>query len=93
MGRRVELANVARRKTRSGDPEQMNRKVPAGKTHARGFNTEQGFPAAKTSGGMSLVTTEQAPMTLRAPITTPGMMKARAPTNASSPMVIFAVTN
>src|ERR1044071_5410376 len=55
---------------------------------ARGRSTWQGLPAATVSAGTSLVTTEQAPTTLRAPIVTPGMTKARAPMKASSPIVI-----
>ena len=58
-----------------------------------GPRTRQGLPAALTSGGTSLVTTEQAPITLRAPISIPGRTNARAPMNASSPIVILAVTS
>lgn len=45
-----------------------------------------------TFSGTSLVTTEQAPIMARAPIVIPGMTKARAPTKASLPIVIFATT-
>jgi len=75
------------------DPEKVARESASGEIHARGRMTEQGLPAAITSGGTSLVTTEQAPITLRAPISTPGMTNARAPMNASSPIVILAVTS
>src|ERR1700719_1680229 len=49
----------------------------------RGRITLQGFPAAMTFSGTSLVTTEQAPTIARAPIVTPGSTNARAPMNAS----------
>src|SRR2546423_15480291 len=85
--------NAHRREPPDRDPEKVTREIASGKTHARGRMTEQGLPAAMTSGGTSLVTTEQAPITLRAPISTPGRTKARAPMNASGPIVILAVTN
>src|SRR5438552_13855273 len=56
----------------------------------RGRNTLHGLPAAMTFSGTSRVTTEQAPMMLRAPMVTPGRTNARAPMNASSPIVILA---
>src|SRR5436305_4468132 len=59
----------------------------------RGRKTRHGFPAAKTSGGTSSVTTEHAPITLRSPIVTPGKTNARAPIKASEPMIIFAVVS
>src|SRR5450432_648364 len=58
-----------------------------------GRRTRHGLPAAMTFGGTSFVTTEQAPITLPAPIVTPGMTKARAPMKASSPIAIVAVTS
>src|SRR5438477_10792599 len=67
-----------------------------GKIHADGGRdliTRHGFPAATTSAGTSLVTTEQAPIMLRAPIFTPGKINARAPMNASSPIVILPATS
>src|SRR5262249_39862705 len=59
----------------------------------RGRITRHGLPAAMTSSGTSLVTTEHAPTTARAPIFTPGKTNARAPMNASSPIVIFATVS
>src|SRR5205814_7693818 len=53
--------------------------VPRQRSHAdaaRDLITRQGFPAATTSPGTSLVTTEQAPITARAPIVIPGKTKA-----------------
>src|SRR5437588_9677742 len=67
-----------------------------GKIHVAGNRdliTRHGFPAATTFSGTSLVTTEHAPITLRAPIVTPGKTNARAPMNASSPILILPATN
>src|SRR5438477_188885 len=67
-----------------------------GKIHAEGGRDlimRHGFPAATTFSGTSSVTTEQAPITLRAPIVTPGNTNARAPMNASSPLVILAASS
>ena len=50
--------------------------------------TRAGFPAAKTSEGMSRVTTLPAPMTARSPIVTPGQMITPPPTHTSEPIVI-----
>lgn len=41
--------------------------------------TRQGLPAAKTSAGRSRVTTLPAPITLRAPMLTPGLITAPPP--------------
>jgi Methyltransferase domain len=59
----------------------------------RGRSTQHGFPTAITFSGTSRVTTEHAPTMARAPMFTPGITNARAPTNASPPIVIFATTS
>src|SRR5438309_581078 len=81
-------------KNKKNDESPVTRQ--GGKIHADGGRdliTRHGFPAATTFSGTSLVTTEHAPTTLCAPIVTPGKIKARAPTKASSPMVILAATS
>src|SRR5881397_601612 len=50
--------------------------------------TRQGFPAANTSSGISLVTTLPAPITVREPMRTPGRMNAPPPTHTSEPIWI-----
>src|SRR5262249_56140653 len=70
---------------------EKERRVSRQHNHFGGFLdliTRQGLPAAITSSGTSSVTTEQAPTILRAPMAIPGMTNARAPTKASSPIVI-----
>ena len=49
--------------------------------------TLQGFPAANTPDGMSLVTTLPAPMTVLSPIVTPGKMVTLDVTHTLLPMV------
>src|SRR5581483_2145703 len=71
-------------------------RVPRQQVHAAGGResiTRHGLPAATTFSGTSLVTTEQAPMMARAPMVTPGRTNARAPTNASAPIVIRPATS
>ena len=48
----------------------------------------QGFPAAKTSEGIFLVTTLPAPMTVLSPIFTPGQITTLPPSHTSFPIVI-----
>src|SRR5690606_2484865 len=57
-------------------------------SYLRDLITRQGLPAAKTSSGMSLVTTLPAPITVRLPIVTPGQITALPPTHTSSPILM-----
>ena len=49
--------------------------------------TLQGFPTATTLSGISLVTTEPAPMVTLLPMVTPGSMVTLPPIHTLSPMV------
>ena len=51
-----------------------------------GRMTRAGTPAAKLPAGMSLVTTEPAPMTQPSPMVTPGQTVTFAPNQQSLPM-------
>ena len=51
-----------------------------------GRKTRQGLPTATTPAGMSLVTTDPAPMTLLSPMVTPGQMTTLPPIQTLLPM-------
>ena len=51
-----------------------------------GRNTRQGLPTATTPAGISLVTTDPAPMTLLSPMVTPGQMTTLPPIQTLLPM-------
>ena len=50
--------------------------------------TLQGLPAATVQAGMSFVTTLPAPITVLAPIVTPGQITVQPPIHTLSPIVI-----
>ena len=51
-----------------------------------GRNTRQGLPTATTPAGISLVTTDPAPMTLLSPMVTPGQMTTLPPIQTLLPI-------
>ena len=66
--------------------------LPVGRVSRRqlsavmGRSTRQGLPTATTPAGMSLVTTDPAPMTLLSPMVTPGQMTTLPPIQTLLPM-------
>ena len=89
------VIELKREKRAEENKEQNESAVPRQQSHAddgRDLITRHGFPAATEFAGTSFVTTEHAPTMLCAPTVTPGKTKARAPMNASSPIVILPAT-